>query len=334
MNLQPINFQKWIEENRHLLKPPVGNKTMAVGEDFIVQVVGGPNSRTDFHVDPYEEWFYQLRAPCTSTSWSTAGRSRSIVHAGETWLLPGQHAALAAAPGGRLDRAGHRARPRAGHAGEVPVVLPELQRAGARGRAAGRATSSSTCRRCSPRSTRTRPPRTCKQCGHRAPGQGLIAGMMIASSTSTPTTCPGLAGPAAPGGPAVPTLRLDSETDAMIMLGTAEFRRIRSDCWDAEVRLADMDADGVDVQVVSPTPVFFSYAHDRDQADAHRARSSTTSRWRSARRRRGGCCRSARCRCRTPTPPAASSSAASRPGTSASRSATTSATATSTTRGS
>ncbi|MBN9610837.1 MAG: aminocarboxymuconate-semialdehyde decarboxylase [Actinobacteria bacterium 69-20] len=56
-----------------------------------------------------------------------------------------------------------------------------------------------------------------------------------------------------------PFLRVDSERDATIMIGSAEFRRIHSDCWDAEARLADMDADGVAAQVVSPTPVFFSY---------------------------------------------------------------------------
>ena len=56
-----------------------------------------------------------------------------------------------------------------------------------------------------------------------------------------------------------PWLRLDSERDAMIMVGSSEFRRIESDCWDAEVRLADMDADSVRAQVVSPTPVVFSY---------------------------------------------------------------------------
>jgi aminocarboxymuconate-semialdehyde decarboxylase len=67
-------------------------------------------------------------------------------------------------------------------------------------------------------------------------------------------------------GPGTPTLRIDSEKDAMIMLGSKEFRRIGSDCWDAQVRLADMDADGVAVQVVSPTPVFFSYSHEPKQA--------------------------------------------------------------------
>ncbi|HEY3716667.1 MAG TPA: amidohydrolase family protein [Jatrophihabitantaceae bacterium] len=54
--------------------------------------------------------------------------------------------------------------------------------------------------------------------------------------------------------------------DSMIMLGQQEFRRIGADCWDVDVRLADMDADGVEVQVVSPTPVFFCY-----DAPVHRA---------------------------------------------------------------
>ncbi|MBO0803415.1 MAG: amidohydrolase [Nocardiopsaceae bacterium] len=67
-------------------------------------------------------------------------------------------------------------------------------------------------------------------------------------------------------GPGTPWLRIETERDAVIMLGDREFRRIRSDCWDAEVRLADMDADGVHAQVVSPTPVFFSYAADVAQA--------------------------------------------------------------------
>jgi 3-hydroxyanthranilate 3,4-dioxygenase len=85
----PINFMQWIEENQHLLKPPVGNKTMMVGDDFIVQVVGGPNQRTDFHVDPYEEWFYQLRGNM-HVDVVVDGEPRTVhIREGETWLLPG-----------------------------------------------------------------------------------------------------------------------------------------------------------------------------------------------------------------------------------------------------
>ncbi|MEU8246869.1 amidohydrolase family protein [Nonomuraea sp. NPDC048916] len=63
-----------------------------------------------------------------------------------------------------------------------------------------------------------------------------------------------------------PWLRVDSEREAVIMMGSQEFRRIRADCWDADARLADMDADGIDVQVVSPTPVFFGYESAGDEA--------------------------------------------------------------------
>jgi aminocarboxymuconate-semialdehyde decarboxylase len=67
-------------------------------------------------------------------------------------------------------------------------------------------------------------------------------------------------------GPGTPTPRFETESEIMIMMAGREFRRVAADCWDAEVRLADMDADGVRTQVVSPTPVFFSYAHDVAQA--------------------------------------------------------------------
>ncbi|GAA3162566.1 hypothetical protein GCM10020255_046420 [Rhodococcus baikonurensis] len=67
-------------------------------------------------------------------------------------------------------------------------------------------------------------------------------------------------------GPQAPWLKVESETEAMIMMGTKEFRRIQSDAWDAEVRLRDMDADGVQTQVVSPTPAFFNYGRSGEQA--------------------------------------------------------------------
>jgi 3-hydroxyanthranilate 3,4-dioxygenase len=59
--IPPFSLQNWIDENRHLLKPPVGNQQVFKGnDDFMVMVVGGPNARKDFHLNQGEELFYQL----------------------------------------------------------------------------------------------------------------------------------------------------------------------------------------------------------------------------------------------------------------------------------
>ena len=62
----PFNLQKWIDENRHLLKPPVANKNLyPEGTDYIVMIVGGPNARKDYHYNETEELFYQLEGNIT-----------------------------------------------------------------------------------------------------------------------------------------------------------------------------------------------------------------------------------------------------------------------------
>lgn len=68
------------------------------------------------------------------------------------------------------------------------------------------------------------------------------------------------------GWPGAPRLRVDSEREAMILVNSREFRKIQDNCWSADVRLREMAADGVDAQVVSPTPVFFGYERPAAQA--------------------------------------------------------------------
>jgi 3-hydroxyanthranilate 3,4-dioxygenase len=86
---RPFNLHKWIDENRHLLKPPVGNQTMYQNTgDFIVMVVGGPNSRKDFHYNESEELFYQVEGD-VSVRIQEDGKIVEIpIKQGEIFLLP------------------------------------------------------------------------------------------------------------------------------------------------------------------------------------------------------------------------------------------------------
>jgi 3-hydroxyanthranilate 3,4-dioxygenase len=86
---KPFNFKKWIDENRHLLKPPVGNKVVWKDREFIVMAVGGPNARTDFHVNQSEEFFYQLEGNMTLKVMTPEGQMEDLrITAGDIYLLP------------------------------------------------------------------------------------------------------------------------------------------------------------------------------------------------------------------------------------------------------
>ena len=87
-SLQAFNLQRWIETNRAQLRPPVGNKRVFRDGDFIIMVVGGPNARQDFHVDPGEEFFYQLEGDMVLRTFQEGRVVDLPIRAGEVLLLP------------------------------------------------------------------------------------------------------------------------------------------------------------------------------------------------------------------------------------------------------
>ena len=84
----PINFKEWIDENRDLLKPPVGNKVVWKDGDFIVMVVGGPNSRKDYHYNETPEFFYQVEGDITLKIIDKGTPKDVHIKEGEIFLLP------------------------------------------------------------------------------------------------------------------------------------------------------------------------------------------------------------------------------------------------------
>ncbi len=85
--LSTINFKQWIEDHRDLLKPPVGNKAI-YNDDFIVMIVGGPNSRKDYHLNQTPEFFYQVEGDILLKV-MVEGEPRDIhIQEGEVYFLP------------------------------------------------------------------------------------------------------------------------------------------------------------------------------------------------------------------------------------------------------
>ena len=104
-SLEAFNFRQWIDANRAHLKPPVGNKRVFQDGDFIIMVVGGPNARKDYHVDPGQEFFYQLEGDMVLKTMQD-GRAVDVpIRAGEVLLIPPNmpHSAEALADAVSLD---------------------------------------------------------------------------------------------------------------------------------------------------------------------------------------------------------------------------------------
>ena len=86
--VQPLHFKQWIEEHRHLLKPPVGNKVVWKDADVIVMVVGGPNSRTDYHYNETPEFFYQIEGDIVLKVIEDGKKKDIHIKEGEIFFLP------------------------------------------------------------------------------------------------------------------------------------------------------------------------------------------------------------------------------------------------------
>ena len=86
--LATLNLARWIEDHRHELKPPVGNKRIFPEGEFIVMAVGGPNSRKDFHVDPAEEVFFQVEGDMLLRTVQDGRLVDLPIRQGEMLLLP------------------------------------------------------------------------------------------------------------------------------------------------------------------------------------------------------------------------------------------------------
>ncbi|MEM8924005.1 MAG: 3-hydroxyanthranilate 3,4-dioxygenase [Actinomycetota bacterium] len=87
---RPFSLSQWIADHREELRPPVANKQIWREADMIVMIVGGGNERCDFHDDPREEFFHQIKGDMNLVIWPGEGAEpyHMPIREGEVFLLP------------------------------------------------------------------------------------------------------------------------------------------------------------------------------------------------------------------------------------------------------
>ncbi len=85
------HLKRWVEENRELFNPPYKTNCLLVHDrDFMVMILRGPNTRLDFHVEPGDEFFYQIEGDIELHLKPPGERRQAVkIREGEIFLCPG-----------------------------------------------------------------------------------------------------------------------------------------------------------------------------------------------------------------------------------------------------
>ena len=87
--LSAFNLRRWIDAHRDQLKPPIGAQRVWPDGQFLIMLIGGPNARRDFHIDPSDEFFFQLEGDMVLECIDEHGKRQPVrIGEGEVLLLP------------------------------------------------------------------------------------------------------------------------------------------------------------------------------------------------------------------------------------------------------
>ena len=85
------DLKRWVEEHKDEFNPPFKtNRLLVHHRDFLVMILRGPNTRLDFHIEPGDEFFYQIEGSM-ELHLKPAGERRRVVtiRKGEIFVCPG-----------------------------------------------------------------------------------------------------------------------------------------------------------------------------------------------------------------------------------------------------
>ncbi|MSP37127.1 MAG: 3-hydroxyanthranilate 3,4-dioxygenase [Deltaproteobacteria bacterium] len=89
--LSTYHLKKWVKDNAQLFNPPIRTNHLLVHyKDFLVMILRGPNTRLDFHIQPGDEFFYQVEGEMELVVKPEGERRQSFrIQEGEIFVLPG-----------------------------------------------------------------------------------------------------------------------------------------------------------------------------------------------------------------------------------------------------